>query len=71
MADLASKDTKGLVSTGDKFKTNLSIVKSVIKSNENRKKYTEKIKNFGTLKGKKIAFLGVTFKPNTDDTEIR
>ena len=31
------KDTKGLVSIGDKFKTNLSIVKSVIKSNHNRK----------------------------------
>ena len=63
------KDTKGLVSTGDKFKTNLSIVKSVIKSNENRKKiHTEKIKkNFRYFKRKKIAFLGVTFKPNTDD----
>ena len=33
------KDTKGLVSTGDKFKIDLSIVKSVLKSNENRKKY--------------------------------
>ena len=31
------KDTKGLVSIADKFKTNLSIVKSVIKSNHNRK----------------------------------
>ena len=63
------KDTKGLVSTGDKFKTPLSIVKAVIKSNENRKKiHTNKIKKIlGSLKGKKIAFLGVTFKPNTDD----
>ena len=63
------KDTKGLVSTGNKFKTDLSIVKTVIKSNENRKKiHTQKIKNIlGSLRGKKIAFLGVTFKPNTDD----
>ncbi len=63
------KDTKGLVSTGDKFKTDLSIVKSVIKSNENRKKlHTERIKKIlGSCKNKKIAFLGVTFKPNTDD----
>ena len=41
----------------------------IIKSNENRKKiHTQKIKNIlGSLRGKKIAFLGVTFKPNTDD----
>ena len=64
------KDTKGLVSTGDKFKVNLSVVKSVIKSNKNRvllhtKRIDEIIgKNF---KDKKIVFLGVTFKPNTDD----
>ena len=31
------KDTKGLVSTGNKYKTNLSIVKSVIRSNDKRK----------------------------------
>ena len=63
------KDTKGLVSTGDKFKIDLSIVKSVLKSNENRKKiHTERIKKIlGSLKRKKIGFLGVTFKANTDD----
>jgi len=64
------KDTKGLVSIGDKVKIDLSIVKSVIKSNENRKylllKRIDHIlgKN---IRNKKIVFLGVTFKPNTDD----
>ena len=32
------KDTKAIISTADKFKTNLSVIKSVIKSNENRSK---------------------------------
>tara|TARA_A100001011_G_scaffold108746_1_gene115343 strand:+ start:3016 stop:4320 length:1305 start_codon:yes stop_codon:yes gene_type:complete len=64
------KDTKGLVSTADKYKINLSVVKSVIKSNQDRVKLlTNNIhKILGqSLKGKKISFLGVTFKPNTDD----
>ena len=64
------KDTKGLVSIADKFKTDLSIVKSVIKSNNNRKvlltKRIKKIMN-NKIKNKKIAVLGVTFKANTDD----
>ena len=30
------KDTKAIISTADKFKSNLSIIKSVVKSNENR-----------------------------------
>ncbi len=64
------KDTKGLVSIADKFKTNLSIVKSVIKSNHNRKilltKRINKIMN-NKIKNKKITVLGVTFKANTDD----
>jgi UDPglucose 6-dehydrogenase len=64
------KDTKGLLSIADKVKINLSIVRSVVKSNHNRKllllKRIDKI--FGkNLKNKKITFLGVTFKPNTDD----
>ena len=64
------KDTKGLVSTAQKFNVNLSIVKSVIKSNEIRKtlhvKRIDKIMEKGVNK-KNVAFLGVTFKPNTDD----
>ena len=64
------KDTKAVTVTGDLFKTNLSIIKSVIKSNEKRKilltRRVEKILS-NKIKNKKIAFLGVTFKPNTDD----
>jgi len=64
------KDTKALTVTGDFFKTNLSIIKSVIKSNDKRKLIlTERVKKIfsNKIKDKKIAFLGVTFKPNTDD----
>jgi UDPglucose 6-dehydrogenase len=64
------KDTKAITYTGDKFKTNLSVIKSVIKSNENRSKLLLKrvyeILN-NKIKNKKICFLGVTFKANTDD----
>ena len=64
------KDTRAITVTGNQFKTNLSIIKSVIKSNNNRRKLlTERIKKIlsNRIKNKKIAFLGVTFKPNTDD----
>ena len=64
------KDTKGLVSIANKEKVNLSIVKAVIKSNSNRKSLLLKRIDtiFGkNIKNKKIVFLGVTFKPNTDD----
>ena len=64
------KDTKAIISTADKFKTNLSVIKSVIKSNENRSKIlldrVNQILN-KKIKNKKITFLGVTFKANTDD----
>ena len=64
------KDTKAITVTGDEFKTNLSIIKSVIKSNDKRKLLlTNKILKIlsNKIKNKKITFLGVTFKPNTDD----
>ena len=64
------KDTKAIITTADKFKTNLSVIKSVIKSNENRSKILldriNKILN-RKINSKIITFLGVTFKPNTDD----
>ena len=64
------KDTKAIVNTADKFGTNLSVIKSVIKSNENRsslllKRVLDILKS--NVKNKKICFLGVTFKANTDD----
>ena len=64
------KDTKGLVSIGNKEKIDLSVVKSVIKSNEKRKKLLlNRVHDIlgKNIKNKKIVFLGVTFKPNTDD----
>jgi len=64
------KDTKAVTVTGDLFKTDLSIIKSVIKSNEKRRTLLiERVKKIllNKIKNKKIAFLGVTFKPNTDD----
>jgi len=64
------KDTKAIVTTADQFKTNLSVIKSVIKSNENRSSLLiKRVFNIlnGKVKNKKICFLGVTFKANTDD----
>ena len=64
------KDTRAFVATGNKFKINLSIIKSVIKSNNNRKKLlTKRVYEImsNKLNKKIITFLGVTFKPNTDD----
>jgi UDPglucose 6-dehydrogenase len=64
------KDTKAIVTTADKFKTNLSVIKSVIKSNRLRSKLLLKKVNeilANKIKNKKICFLGVTFKANTDD----
>ncbi len=64
------KDTRALIDTATKYKIDLSIVKSTVKSNNLRKiqltKKIEKILN-KKVKNKKITFLGVTFKPNTDD----
>ena len=64
------KDTRAIIDTAKNFKTDLSIIKSVILSNQNRTNLLlNRIINIlnKKVRGKKIAFLGVTFKANTDD----
>ncbi len=64
------KDTRALYASFKKNKINNTLVKSVINFNEDRKiSIVNKIKNLlkPKIKNKVIAFLGVTFKPNTDD----
>ena len=64
------KDTRAILNTANEIKSDLSLIKTVIKSNENRSSILIqrifKILN-GKLKNKKICLLGVTFKANTDD----
>ncbi len=64
------KDTKAIVTTANKFKIDLSVIKSVINSNSSRSKLLlNKVKLIlnNKIRNKKICFLGVTFKANTDD----
>jgi UDPglucose 6-dehydrogenase len=63
------KDTKALADIAQKEGLELYIVRAAIKANERQKiKMVEKIeKAMGPLKGKTIAILGLTFKPDTDD----
>ena len=64
------KDSKAIISTAEKYKVKLSLVKSVVKSNNNRSKLLlTRVRDIlnKKIKNKKIAFLGVTFKANTDD----
>ena len=64
------KDTRAIVTLAKKFKINLNIVSTVIKSNDNRSKILlDRILKIAKnkVKNKTIAFLGTTFKANTDD----
>lgn len=64
------KDTLALTVTAKEFDSPISIVDAVVQSNQKRKEtMADRIcqKMGGTLQGKTIAILGVTFKPNTDD----
>lgn len=63
------KDTKALASIARGYGEKLSVVETVIQANENQKlRMVSKIeKELKDLSEKKIAILGITFKPKTDD----
>lgn len=64
------KDTRALVHSADTYDVPMQIVRSVVDVNEKRKlAMADKVINAcdGDVNGKRIAVLGLTFKPNTDD----
>jgi UDPglucose 6-dehydrogenase len=63
------KDTKALVHIAEQYGVNMSIVHSVIQANQAQKlKMVDKIiAKMGDIQGKRIAILGLAFKPGTDD----
>jgi UDPglucose 6-dehydrogenase len=64
------KDTLALVKTAQDATAPLSLIEAVVASNERRKRrMAERVIAAcgGSVKGRPIAVLGLTFKPNTDD----
>ena len=64
------KDTLALIKTGQDHGASIRIVETVAAVNEQRKRSMAKkvvAACGGSLRGKTIAVLGLTFKPNTDD----
>jgi UDPglucose 6-dehydrogenase len=63
------KDTKALLKIAKEHDTELHIVRTAVLANDNQRKIAfNKIKAaMGDLKGKTVAVLGLSFKPNTDD----
>ncbi len=64
------KDTLALLQTGKDFNVEPSIVSAVVAANDARKSaMAQKVIKAcgGSVEGKKIGILGLTFKPNTDD----
>ncbi|MBL8834371.1 MAG: UDP-glucose/GDP-mannose dehydrogenase family protein, partial [Rhodospirillales bacterium] len=64
------KDTLALVKTAQDYGAPLRIIETVVDINDKRKKkMADKVVAAcgGSVKGKKVAVLGLTFKPNTDD----
>jgi len=64
------KDVKALIKKADSYGCSLEILKSVEQVNNRQKTVLfEKLNHYflSNLKGKRIALLGLAFKPNTDD----
>ncbi|QOR67891.1 UDP-glucose/GDP-mannose dehydrogenase family protein [Cytobacillus suaedae] len=63
------KDTKALVQIAGNVEHSFDLLESVIRiNNKQQLKLVEKaLLRFGSLKGMKVALLGLAFKPNTDD----
>ncbi|QDM41550.1 UDP-glucose/GDP-mannose dehydrogenase family protein [Altererythrobacter sp. TH136] len=66
------KDTLALLKTAEDYDSPVRIVEAVVKVNDTRKramgrKVLDAIGGVEAARGKKVALLGLTFKPNTDD----
>jgi len=66
------KDTLALLKTAEDYEAPTRIVEAVVKVNDGRKramgrKVIEALGGIEAARGKKVAMLGLTFKPNTDD----
>ncbi len=66
------KDTLALLKTAEDFDSPLRIIEAVVKVNDSRKramgrKVIDAIGGPDLARGKKVALLGLTFKPDTDD----
>jgi UDPglucose 6-dehydrogenase len=63
------KDVKALLHTAGLNNVDFSLLKETIAINDNQQKLLVRkaLTRFGELKGKKIAMLGLAFKPETDD----
>lgn len=62
------KDVGSLIYTAKEFGYDFSILREVKRVNEERiERFFGRIRKAGSLKGKRVALLGLSFKPNTDD----
>ncbi|MBI5188099.1 MAG: UDP-glucose/GDP-mannose dehydrogenase family protein, partial [Nitrospirae bacterium] len=63
------KDTRAIINIAEKHGVELNVINAAVKANESQRGFMiDKVRMaMGELKGKTIAVLGLSFKPNTDD----